>query len=45
MIRLKQIATGIVLSFAALTLWGQSFSGKIIGLVTDSSRSRFPASR
>jgi hypothetical protein len=37
MFRSWHVVLGAILCFAALT-WGQSFSGKIVGLVTDSSQ-------
>lgn len=37
MIRSSQIVCGFIFTFATLTAWGQSFSGKIVGVVTDSS--------
>src|SRR4029453_3019790 len=40
--RLSRIVHGLILFLAALSLWGQSFSGKIVGLVTDSSAAAIP---
>src|SRR5262249_34308238 len=42
MIRFLRVARGSILFLAALTMWGQSFSGKIVGLVTDSSAAVIP---
>src|SRR6476661_1050570 len=36
------ISCGLMLSLAALTLWGQSFGGRITGVVTDSSAAVIP---
>jgi hypothetical protein len=42
MIRFSRVARGSILFLAALSAWGQSFSGKIVGLVTDSSAAVVP---
>src|ERR1700704_440637 len=43
MIRFSRIARRSIFFFASLTVWGQSFSGKIVGLVTDSSAAVIPS--
>jgi hypothetical protein len=43
MICASRIVRGSILFLAAITVWGQSFSGKIVGLVTDSSAAMIPA--
>ena len=42
MIRISQIVRIFVLSLAALAAWGQSFSGRIIGSVSDTSPAMIP---
>src|SRR2546429_4916698 len=38
----SRIVRGFVLSLAALAAWGQSFSGNILGLVSDESAAAIP---
>jgi len=40
--RFLRIARGSVFFLTALTVWGQSFGGKIVGLVTDSTAAAIP---
>jgi hypothetical protein len=42
MIRVSRIVSGFIFFLAVLTMWGQSFSGRIVGLVTDSSSAVLP---
>lgn len=42
-IRFSKIVFGLILSLAAVTAWGQSFGGRIAGVVTDSSDAAVPA--
>jgi len=37
MTRFSQVGQGLILCLAALTMWGQSFNGRIAGTVTDST--------
>ena len=42
MIRFSKIIRGFSVSVAALTAWGQSFNGTIVGLITDSTAAVIP---
>ncbi len=42
-IRFSKIVFGLVFSLTAVTAWGQSFGGRIVGVVTDSSAAAVPS--